>query len=230
MPTLFLIPAPIGDFVYPINWPQLKLMVVENGKDARKALKQMVPDILLQEIEWIEIDRTKLDVMELRRAIQEAFRKGSDVGLMSDAGVPCVADPGSAVVKLAHQTGFRVKPLVGPSSLLLALMASGFNGQSFAFNGYLSTDEAKQIKEIKRLEEESAKRNITQLFIETPYRNNRLLQTLIQQLHPDTGLCVACDLTSETEEIISLKISDWKKKSGFDFHKRPVVFLIYAGD
>ncbi|MDX5320195.1 MAG: SAM-dependent methyltransferase, partial [Bacteroidota bacterium] len=156
-----------------------------------------------------------------------AKKAKADVGLFSDAGVPCVADPGSQVVAFAHELGMVVKPHVGPSSVLLALMASGFNGQQFAFHGYLPIQEAELKNFLQQLELESARKNQTQIFIETPYRNNKLLENLIKYLKPSTSVCIAADLQSEKEEIRRLTLAEWNKTK-LDFHKRPAVFLLMA--
>ena len=157
---------------------------------------------------------------------------GHDVGLISEAGVPAVADPGANLVRLAHQRGIRVRPLVGPSSLLLALMGSGMNGQSFAFHGYLPTDAALRAKRIKELEDRSRKEKQTQLLIETPYRNAAMLEALAQTCQPASLICVATDLTLPEESIQTLSATDWKKRIACgnmpDFHKKPTVFLFLA--
>jgi 16S rRNA (cytidine1402-2'-O)-methyltransferase len=152
--------------------------------------------------------------------------QGMDMGLISEAGCPAIADPGSEIVKIAHHKQIRVIPLVGPSSIFLALMSSGMNGQSFAFNGYLPIDQNDRKREIKKLEKRSKEFGQTQIFIETPYRNNQLLNDLIKSLNPMTYLCVACDLTLPSEEIYSMSVQDWTQKKSFDFHKRPCIFLL----
>ena len=154
---------------------------------------------------------------------------GRDAGLMSEAGCPAVADPGALLVRRAHEAGIRVVPMVGPSSLLLALMASGLNGQSFAFHGYLPVDEEARKKRIKELEAESARLSRTQLFIETPYRNDRMFEALRSTCGPETRLCIARDLTVESEWITTRRIAEWKKAAAPDLAKRPTVFLLLAG-
>ena len=159
----------------------------------------------------------------------EPLREGSPVGVMSEAGCPAVADPGSHPVEIAQREGLKVVPLVGPSSILMSLMASGFNGQGFSFQGYLPIEGAERKKALKRLESESASRQMTQIFIETPYRNNRMVALLAETLSPATMVCVACDITdSEREEVVTLKAAEWKKRK-YDFDKRPAIFLLYAG-
>jgi 16S rRNA (cytidine1402-2'-O)-methyltransferase len=151
---------------------------------------------------------------------------GHDVGLLSEAGVPCVADPGSLIVKTAHELGIRVIPLTGPSSILLALMASGFNGQSFCFLGYLPSDKALRIKKIRELEQTIREKDQTQIFIETPYRNLALFDALISACHTDTMLCIATDITGNEESIVSKPVTDWKKTRP-DINKKPAIFLLY---
>lgn len=145
---------------------------------------------------------------------------------MSEAGCPGVADPGAAIVKIAHEKGIQVVPLVGPSSILLALMGSGMNGQSFAFNGYLPIEKSEKKTALKNLEKLSFDKNQSQLFIETPYRNNKLLEDILQALQPNTHLCIACDITLPTEYIKTFKVADWKKTK-VDLHNRPCIFIIH---
>lgn len=228
MPRLYLIPTPISEpFVLPEFLKELRCFVVENLREARRFLKWNFKDLDIDACTFLEINKNALDLNEIHAFLKNAMSQNLDLGLLSDAGVPCVADPGSHVVEKAHELGFSVHPLVGPSSLLLALMASGFNGQSFAFHGYLPIPENEQAKKIKELEEESKRRDMTQLFIETPYRNGKLLDHLLACLKPDTRLCIACDLGAKTEEIVSKKVKEWNPKK-HEFHKRPAVFLIYA--
>ena len=150
---------------------------------------------------------------------------GKDVGLMSEAGCPAVADPGSDIVAEAHKRGIKVVPMVGPSSILLALMASGFNGQSFTFHGYLPIDKVQRSKRIKELENIAERHNQTQIFIETPFRNNQILEDILKTCSPRTRLCVACNVTAADEQIISQPIEQWRKQK-VDFHKKPAIFLI----
>jgi 16S rRNA (cytidine1402-2'-O)-methyltransferase len=153
------------------------------------------------------------------------LESGKDVGLMSEAGCPAVADPGSDIVAEAHLRGIKVVPMVGPSSILLALMASGFNGQSFTFHGYLPIDKAQRSKRIKELENIAERHNQTQIFIETPFRNNQILEDILKTCNPRTRLCVACNVTAEDEQIISQPVEQWRKQK-VDFHKKPAIFLI----
>lgn len=153
-----------------------------------------------------------------------SIQEGKDLGLMSDAGCPGVADPGAEIVAEAHRRGIRVVPLVGPSSILLALMASGFNGQKFAFQGYLPIDKGERGRKIKELELQSFKERQTQIFIETPFRNQALYDELLRTCKDQTKLCVACNITGEDEFILTLPISQWKKKRKVDLHKKPTIF------
>jgi 16S rRNA (cytidine1402-2'-O)-methyltransferase len=227
--SLFLIPTPIGTSAFHAGQlPDIKHFIVENAKEARRSLKKIMPEIVPGDLQMIEQDKHRDNSEEIKAWMQERKKNNEHFGLLSDAGVPCVADPGARIVAFAHRLKIPVVPVVGPSSILLALMASGFNGQSFAFHGYLPVNEKEQIKKIRMLEEESQKRNMTQLFIETPYRNNKLLETLTRTLHPFTRISVACDLLSPSQQIISQTAEEWKKQKT-DFHKRPAVFLLYSG-
>ena len=189
---------------------RLKHFVVENTRTSRRVLSRIGMDNAINDIEFIELDKhnaRNLDLMEHLGACLQ----GEDMGLMSEAGTPCVADPGALVVDLAHSAGIQVIPLVGPNAMILALMASGFNGQAFAFD----------------LERRSAANNETELFIETPFRNNVMIQDLCKNLHPATLVCVACNLTCDDELIISQSIGEWKGFKG-DLNKKPAVFLVYS--
>lgn len=152
--------------------------------------------------------------------------EGYNIGLISDAGCPGVADPGSDIIKIAHQSNIKVVPLVGPSSILLAIMSSGLNGQNFAFNGYLPIDRADKKNKIKELEKTSQQKNQSQIFIETPYRNNKMLEDLTKTLSGDTKLCIACDITLSTEYIKTLSVNEWKKNK-INIDKKPAIFIIH---
>lgn len=230
--TLFLIPAPLGD--ESIAWLpaaeaakvlHIRHFVVEAEKTARKHLKALGISTPIRELAMSTLnEHTKpADVA----ALLAPLLAGEDVGLISEAGCPAVADPGAQLVALAHERGIRVAPLIGPSSILLALMASGANGQCFAFHGYLPVDAAEKAKLVKELEQRSRQRNETQVFIETPYRNNALLQQLRETLAPATRLAVACDLTLPSETIVSRLVKDWPQAAP-DFHKRPAIFILHA--
>lgn len=243
--TLFLIPNTLGpteavpgalDHVIPGQvqalTASLDYFVAENAKTARAFLKLIAIDHPLRK-PLQEIDIAELNVNTPPAALAGLLAPllaGRDCGLVSEAGVPAVADPGADLVRLAHQHGIAVRPLVGPSSLLLAVMASGLNGQSFAFNGYLPTDAAQRVKRIKELEQRSIKERQTQLLIETPYRNAAMLDALVAGCQPQTLICVATDLSLPTESVRTMAASAWKSQlsasRGPDFHKKPTVFLL----
>ncbi|QJE01491.1 SAM-dependent methyltransferase [Massilia forsythiae] len=213
---------------------KLDYFVAENAKTARAFLKLVGIDHPLarplQEIQIAELNvNTPAQALD---ALLAPLLAGRDAGLVSEAGVPAVADPGADLVRLAHQHGITVRPLVGPSSLLLAVMASGLNGQSFAFNGYLPTDAAQRAKRIGQLEARSRSEKQTQLLIETPYRNGAMLEALVANCQPGTLLCVATDLSLPSESVTTLSAAKWKARlaagKGPDFHKKPTVFLFLA--
>jgi len=230
--TLFLIPVPLAEDAASRSFTpflgdtvnQISTYIVENEKTARKFLKQAGLRIP-------QADLTIHDYGKHKRgsSLVPFFRElqlGKDVGLMSEAGCPGVADPGAEIVAEAHKRGIKVVPLVGPSALLLALMASGFSGQSFTFHGYLPIDKAERGRKIKDLEQLSQRNRQTQLFIETPFRNNHLLDDILKNTQPTTLLCIACDLTAATEYIRTMPIAQWRKENT-DLHKRPAIFLLY---
>ena len=232
--TLYLVPNLLGatrpDRVLPAGTLEtvrrLRHFVVENTRTSRRVLSRLGMECPIDDIEFIELDKhdaRHLDLMEHLGACLQ----GDDMGLMSEAGTPCVADPGALVVDLAHSAGIKVVPLVGPNAMLLALMASGFNGQAFAFHGYLPIKSPDRQNAIKELERRSSAHDETELFIETPFRNNAMLQDLCKHLHPATRLCVACDLTCDDEWVVSQDIAAWRSFKG-DLNKRPAVFLIYS--
>ena len=198
--------------------------IVENEKTARKFIKSIHPEKKQPDLK-ISVLNKHTDFAEHNEFIQPLLR-GENIGLMSESGCPGVADPGAVIVKLAHEKGIQVVPLVGPSSILLALMASGMNGQSFAFNGYLPIDKNDKKQALKNFERLSQDKNQSQLFIETPYRNNKLMEDLLQILQPSTYLCVACDITLPTEYIKTKTVNEWKKEKA-DLHNRPCIFIIH---
>jgi len=212
------IPSYITDIV-----KQCQVLFVENERTSRRYLKTLAREIVIDNYEWF--------TMTVDDETAEAFRKkineGKIIGIISEAGCPGIADPGQQLAEIAHEMNVEVKPLVGPSSILLALMASGMNGQQFKFNGYLPIKNPERNNAIKELESESAKKNCTQIFIETPYRNNQLMDSLLNTCQPSTKICLAADLTSEKEFIKTKTVSDWKKDKP-DIHKRPAIFLLYA--
>jgi 16S rRNA (cytidine1402-2'-O)-methyltransferase len=205
---------------------ELRHFVVEQAKSARAVLKQLHMPVSLQELSLAELnEHTPKTAL---RALLNPLLQGHDLGLMSEAGCPAVADPGAQLAALAQQQGIRVVPLVGPSSLLLALMASGLNGQRFAFLGYLPARGKARDHAIRELEKESRIRRQTQIFIETPYRNQGLFEALLRQAHPDTLLCLATDLTLPGESIHTRTIRDWQKLPAPDCDHRPTVFVLAA--
>jgi len=231
---LYLIPVPLSDdaafqsftpyLVETIN--SLDEYIVENEKTARKFLKLVGLKIPQSELTIHDYGKHVRDKGNINDFF-EGLKQGKSVGLMSEAGCPGVADPGASIVARAHQLGIKVVPLVGPSSILLALMASGFSGQKFAFHGYLPIDKIDRAKEIKNLEQQSAREKQTQIFIETPFRNNQLLADLLKICKPSTLLCVASNVTAADENIQSLTVGEWRKRS-YDYHKKPTIFLLYA--
>ena len=228
---LYLIPTRLGDNppleVLPLSIKktieQLDNYIVENEKTARRFIKRVVPNKSQPSLLLKILNKYTPD--DERNTFLNPCLEGVSIGLLSEAGCPAIADPGSDIVALAHRMGIRVIPIVGPSSILLALMSSGMNGQNFAFNGYLPIDKQERKKHIKSLEKRSFDLNQTQLFIETPYRNNQMLNDLSTILHPNTRVCVACDLTLPTEFIKTKTANDWKASTE-DFHKRPAIFVI----
>lgn len=230
---LYLIPTTLGDTtpleVMPISVKkiveQLDHFIVENEKSARRFIKKITPNKAQASLELMLIDKYS-DDLETRNYL-DVCEEGISVGVLSEAGVPAIADPGAAIVKLAHQKDIQVVPLVGPSSILMAMMSSGMNGQGFTFNGYLPIDKSERKKAIKDLERLSKDKNQSQIFIETPYRNDKLLVDLCAILQSNTQLCVACDITLPTEYIKTLSVSDWKNTKA-DLHKRPAIFIIQA--
>lgn len=206
-----------------------QVFFVENERTARRFLKAMAREIVIDNYEWFTIHKAEEEVLATFR---QKLREGKHIGILSEAGCPGVADPGQLLVAAAQEMNVNVRPLVGPSSILLALMASGMNGQQFHFCGYLPIDAGERVKMVREIEAESQKKNCTQIFIETPYRNNQLIETLLKTCQPSTRLCLAADLTGEAEWIKTRSIADWKKVNAsekVDLHKRPSIFLILAG-
>lgn len=198
---------------------------VENERTARRYLKLLWKEIIIDDYEWFTIHKAETEVTGIFR---QKLAEGKTVGIISEAGCPGIADPGQVLVEAAHQMNVAVRPLVGPSSILLALMASGLNGQRFQFNGYLPIDSHLRVQSIKEMEAESKKKNCTQVFIETPYRNNQLLEVLVKTCRDSTRLCLAVDVTGPDEWIKSKTIAAWRKEKT-DIHKRPAIFLFLAG-
>jgi len=202
---------------------QCGVLFVENERTARRYLKTLAKEIIIDNYEWFTMDTNDATANAFRKKIKE----GKIIGIISEAGCPGIADPGQQLVAIAHEMNVEVRPLVGPNSILLALMASGMNGQQFRFAGYLPIQNPERNKAIKELESESAKKNCTQIFIETPYRNNQMLDALLSACNPSTKICVAVDLTGEKEFIKTKSVADWKKDKP-DIHKRPAIFLLYC--
>lgn len=229
---LYLIPTTLGDVSPDDVLPQtvkrtidfIQEYIVENEKTARKFIKAIHPEKVQADLK-ISVLNKHTDFFDFEKMISPCLH-GKNIGLMSEAGCPGVADPGAAIVKIAHEKGIQVVPLVGPSSILLALMGSGMNGQSFAFNGYLPIDKNEKKTAIKNYERLSFEKDQSQLFIETPYRNNKLVEDLLQTLQPSTLLCIATDITLPTEYIKTFTVQQWKKTK-VDLHNRPTIFIIH---
>lgn len=231
MAKLFLVPNVLSEGnwqhvlpaqIFPIL-TETKYFIVENVRTARRFMKQVNGEIDIDECTFYELNkRTKFSEIP---TFLKAIEQGNDVAVISEAGCPGVADPGADVVKIAHQKGIKVVPFVGPSSILLALMASGLNGQNFAFKGYLPIKPQDRAKEIGILEKRVINQRQTQIFIETPYRNNHLIADLLKTCAPTTLLCIAANITGENEFIATKTIQQWKDKVP-DLHKQPVIFLI----
>lgn len=229
--TLYLIPNTLAPSAIETSEPPYNLSIlqslqhffVENRKTARRFLKACHVQTSFDELDFRLVDKkTKL---EDDFTLFEPIYMGSHMGLISEAGLPSVADPGSELIQMAHQCGIDVKPLVGPSSIFLALMGSGLNGQAFSFHGYLSVKSNDRQKEVRDLEKKALETGYTQIFMETPYRNDQLMADVLKVCRKSTRLCVACDLTSQNEEILTVPVGDWQamKRS---FHKRPAIFLL----
>ena len=228
---LYLIPTTLGENepleVMPYSVKTIVELldhyIVENEKSARRFIKKITPKKTQSSLIMMKLDKYAKEIET--RTYLDLCEQGVSIGLLSEAGVPAVADPGASMVKLAHEKGIQVVPLVGPSSILMALMASGLNGQNFAFNGYLPIDNSERKKEIKALEKLSKEKNQSQIFIETPYRNEKMSTDLKSVLSPGTLLCIAIDISLPKEFIKTYTISHWKRQSP-DLHKRPAIFII----
>lgn len=234
---LYLIPVPLGtstlDEILPLSVQErargLRHFIAENAKTARAFLKLLGTPIPIQEIDIQELDKPdKEKPAKPPTQLLRPLLEGIDVGLVSEAGCPAVADPGSEVVALAHQAGIEVVPLVGPSSILLSLMASGLSGQNFSFHGYLPVKEALRQKKIKDLENDSRREQRTQIFIETPYRNRQMFETLLATCAPTTRICIAANLTQENAFVLTLSVRQWKERPPPELNRLPVIFLIQA--
>ncbi len=229
---LYLIPAMLGDTAPAEVLPpeirnrasQLKHFIVEELRTARRFLKKLDQSTEIDSLQFFVLNE-HTDPSEIPGMLSPLL-EGNDMGLLSEAGLPCLADPGSALVSAAHAHGIRVIPLTGPSSVILALIASGFNGQNFAFHGYLPVDQKKRLQAIRNLEQQVYRNDQTQIFIETPYRNLKMFESLLQACRPESMLCIAADITTSGEMIRSQPVEKWKKETP-DIHKKPAVFLLY---
>jgi len=231
---LILIPVPLGQIPIDAALPQpvrdcarqLKHFVAENAKSARAFLKSLPSDTPLQQIGILELnEHTSPSALS---GLLEPLHAGIDVGLISEAGCPAVADPGANLVALAHNEGIQVLPMIGPSSILLALMGSGLSGQNFAFHGYLPVKDEQRKAKLRELEKDSRQEKRTQIFIETPYRNRQMLETLINVCSPKTKICVATDLTLNSESIVTKTPTEWSSRELPNIDRRPTVFLMQA--
>ena len=228
---LYLIPNLIAETeinqIIPLSIQKLvldiKYYIVENTREARRYLKKLNPQIVVQDLIFYELDKHSNN-QDIESFLTEC-NKGNDTALMSDAGLPCIADPGNNVVKMAHKNGIRIIPCAGASSIFMALMASGLNGQNFAFNGYLPIDQKEKINKLKILEKKSSKENQSQIFMDTPYRNNKLLEDIISSLNPDTYLCIASNISGDDEFINTKQICEWQKIK-INLNKKPCIFII----
>jgi 16S rRNA (cytidine1402-2'-O)-methyltransferase len=232
-PSLFLIPVTLGETELSKVLPayntdivlSIRHFIVENVRTARRFLKQVAPSINIDELSFFLLNKhtSPEEVSELLQPIENGY----SIGIISEAGCPAIADPGADVVAIAQQKNIKVVPLVGPSSILLALMASGFNGQNFAFRGYLPIESVTRIKTLKAMEQRIYLENQTQLFIETPYRNAQLLEDLLKNCKPSTKLCIAADITLDNEFIQTQTVAAWIKKQRPNLSKRPCIFVLY---
>ena len=231
-PHLYLIPTSLGECAFERILPAynakivsaLRFFIVEDVRSARRFLKKINPEIKIDELTFFELNKhTQADEIV---GFLKPMAEGNDIGVLSEAGCPVVADPGADVVVIAQQKNYRVVPLVGPSSILMALMASGFNGQNFSFAGYLPVQPQERAKKLKKLESRAYVEKQTQIFIETPYRNMKMVEDIIAVCQPNTRLCIAADITLETEFIKTKTIKEWKKQLP-DLNKRPCIFLIF---
>lgn len=232
MEKLYLIPVLLGDTPVERVIPSynikiissLKFFIVENLRSSRRFLKKCDPDIDIDSLTFYQLNKhtDKRDISNFLIPL----KSGESIGIMSDAGCPGVADPGAEVISIAQFEGYEIVPLVGPSSILMAVIASGFNGQSFAFNGYLPINQSERISKIKHLENRCYVEDQTQIFIETPYRNQKMAEDILQFCKPQTRLCIAMNITCDDEFIVTKSVKQWKGKLP-DMHKKPTVFLIY---
>lgn len=232
-PSLYLFPVQLGNAPLENVLPTynikivstIKYFIVENIRSARRFLKSCNKSIDIDQLTFFTLNE-HTDASAIPSMLTP-MTQGHSMGIISEAGCPAIADPGADIVAIAQQRGFNVVPLVGPSSILLSLMASGFNGQSFAFNGYLPIDQAARTAKLKEMERRIRKERQSQIFIETPYRNNKLIEELSRSLPGDMLLCVASDITGENESILTRKLSQWNKMS-YNYNKIPTIFLLFS--
>ena len=229
--TIYLIPSVLDEMA--INTIPLyiidavkncQVIFAENERTARRFLKSICKEIVIDDFEWFTIHKAE---EEQKNSFRQKIKEHKNIAIISEAGCPGIADPGQILIEVAQQMNVTIKPLVGPSSILLALMASGMNGQQFEFVGYLPIDNGERIKTIKELETTSQNKRSTIIFIETPYRNNQLIESLLRTCKPTTKICIAAELTGTNEFVKTKTVSDWKNEKN-DFHKKPVIFLLLA--
>ena len=227
--TIYLIPSALDEMavntipLYIIDAVKnCKVIFAENERTARRFLKSICKEIVIDDFEWFTIHKAE---EEQKNSFRQKIKENKNIAIISEAGCPGIADPGQILIEVAQQMNVTVKPLVGPSSILLALMASGMNGQQFEFVGYLPIDNGERIKTIKELETTSQKKRSTIIFIETPYRNNQLIESLLRTCKPTTKICIAAELTGSNEFVKTKTVSEWKNEKT-DFHKKPVIFLL----
>jgi 16S rRNA (cytidine1402-2'-O)-methyltransferase len=233
MPKLYLLPTPLSEDAVFESIPSynkkiiepLRYFVVEEIRSARRFLRKLCPDFPIDDCTFFIFNEHTCKSANYEEILQPLLN-GNDMGLLSEAGLPCIADPGAELVRAAQQKNIQVVPLVGPSSILMALMASGLHGQSFAFHGYLPTDKTALVDKVRKLENISAQNTQTQLFIETPYRNNQLFEILLRTCKSDTQLCIACNISGKEEYIKTQSIAQWKKSPPPQLHKKPTVFAV----
>ena len=231
MSTVYLVPSVLDELAiqtiptYLIDAVKdCQVIFAENERTTRRFLKSICKDIVIDDYEWFTIHKAE---EEQKSSFRQKIKEGKNIAIISEAGCPGIADPGQILIELAQQLDITVKPLVGPSSILLALMASGMNGQQFEFVGYLPIDNIERTKMIKEMELTSTKKNSTQIFIETPYRNNQLLEALLKTCKLTTKICIASELTSSNEYVKTKMVAEWQKEK-IDLHKKPVIFLLQS--
>ncbi len=232
MSTIYLIPCTLAEDatatipLYIMDAvKECTVIFAENERSARRFLKSMDKNIVIDDFEWFAIHKAEAEQL---KQFGEKIKEGKNIAIISEAGCPGIADPGQVLIAAAQQLNCVVKPLVGPSSILLALMASGMNGQQFEFLGYLPIDNLERSKKLKEIEASSQKNNSTKIFIETPYRNNQLVESIFKNCAPYTKLCIGVNITAPNESIRTHNIADWKNKKP-ELHKQPAIFLLYAG-